>query len=159
MNSSNDNRMAKKNTSKQNGLSSNEKMGIGVGITAAAAAAAGAYFLYGSKHAKKNRQKVKSWMLMAKAEALEALEKAEHMSREEYEALIDRIGAAYAVAKDTTKMDIADFKKEMKAYWSSIERTATGARKSAAKATKKSAKKVVKKVAKNTKKAVKKVSQ
>lgn len=146
--------MAKKNTSKRSG-----RVGIGVGITAAAAAAAGAYFLYGSKNAKKNRKKVKSWMLKARAEALEALEKAEHMSKEEYEALIDRIGSAYAVAKDTTKMDIADFKKEMKTYWSSIERTAKDARKSAAKATRKSAKKVAKKVAKNTKKAVKKAAK
>ena len=53
-----------------------EKVGLGIGLTAAAVAAAGAYFLYGSKDANKNRKTVKSWMLKAKAEVLEQLEKA-----------------------------------------------------------------------------------
>lgn len=140
--------MAKKKTngSKQDNLSTAERVSIGVGITAAAAAAAGAYFLYGSKNAKQNRQKVKSWTLKAKAEALEALEKAEKMSKAEYEDLIDRIGAAYAVVKDASKSDIATFKKEMKAYWNNIERAARPA-------AKKAAKKVAKRAATTAKKA------
>ena len=77
--------MAKKQANSKKGeLTGGEIAGIGIGITAAAAAAAGAYFLYGSKNAKKNRQKVKSWGLRAKAEALEAIEKAENMTKEEY---------------------------------------------------------------------------
>jgi hypothetical protein len=136
--------MAKKQGSKK-GLSTAEMTGIGVGITAAAAAAAGAYFLYGSKHAKQNRKMVKSWMLKAKAEALEALEKAESMTQEEYDALIDQIGAAYATVKSASKADIATFRAEMKAHWKDIAKAGKPAKKAAKKVSKKAAKKAAKK--------------
>lgn len=138
----------KKGSNSKKSLSTGERVGIGVGITAAAAAAAGAYFLYGSKNAKQNRAKVKSWTLKAKAEALEALEKAGKMTKEEYEEMIDRVGAAYSVVKEASKSDIASFKKEMKAYWKNIEESARPA-----------AKKTAKKAAKTAKKAAKKASK
>ena len=59
--------MAQKNS--KNELSTAQKVGIGFGLTAAAVTAAGAFFLYGSKEAAKNRKKVKGWMLKAKGEA------------------------------------------------------------------------------------------
>lgn len=135
---------AKKTAKKTQGTGTN--VGIGVGLTAAAVAAAGAYFLYGSKNAKQNRKMVKSWALRAKAEALEALEKAEKMTKEEYDALIDKIGAGYAAVKTVTKSDLADFKREMKSHWDQIERSAkTTARTTAKKAAKKAVKKASKK--------------
>ena len=60
--------------------STSKKVKLGIGLTAAALAAAGTYFLYGSGGAEKNRTKVRSWMLKAKAEVLEALEEAKHLS-------------------------------------------------------------------------------
>jgi len=145
--------MAKKKTTKKNSnLSTGAKVGIGVGMTAAAVAAAGTYFLYGSDNAAKNRKKVKSWSLKARAEVLEALEKAGEMTKEEYEEIVDAVGKAYSSAKDASKGDIAAFQKEMKKYWSSIEKKG----KSKAKAVKKTAKKAAKKVAKKAKKAAKK---
>lgn len=112
--------MAKKNGKK---LSTEQKVGIGVGITAAAAAAAGAFFFYGSKNAPKNRKMVKSWLIKAKAEVLEALEKAEHMSQREYEQLVDGIAGAYGMMKQVSKGEIADFKREMKGYWQQLEKS------------------------------------
>lgn len=109
-------------TKKKKSLSTTEKVGIGVGLTAAAVAAAGAYFLYGSKDAVKNRKSVKSWMLKAKAEVLEKLEKAQEMSKEEYEALIDTIGTSYAAVKEVSKAEVDTFKKEMKKHWAEIEK-------------------------------------
>lgn len=103
-------------------LSSSQKVELAVGITAAAVAAAGTYFLYGSKYAEKNRKKVKSWMLKAKAEALDKLEEAQHMSREEYEQMIEAIAATYASVKDASKGDLNAFKKEMKEHWAMIEK-------------------------------------
>lgn len=99
-----------------------EKVGLGIGLTAAAVAAAGAYFLYGSKDANKNRKTVKSWMLKAKAEVLEQLEKAQEMSKEEYEQVIDTVGGAYAAIKDVSKTEVDTFKKEMKTHWDHIEK-------------------------------------
>jgi hypothetical protein len=151
--------MSKKKTTtksikKADGLSTQQKVGIGIGLTTAAVAAAGAYFLYGSNDAKKNRQKVKSWMLKAKAEVLETLEKAEEMTEAEYDKLIDSVSGAYSRLKDASKVDIATFKREMKEHWSGIEKVAKPAKtkvaKKAKKTTKKVAKKTTKKVAKKT---------
>lgn len=169
---------AKKTTKKTSSMSASQKVGIGVGLTAAAVAAAGAYFLYGSEDAPKNRKKVKSWMFKAKAEVLETLEQAEHMSQAEYDKLIDSVSGAYSRLKDASKADIATFKREMKDHWSEIEAVGkpittvlanaiaakqagkAAGKKAGAKAGAKAAKKVVKKAAKKTaKKAAKKVTK
>ncbi len=124
-------------------------VGIGVGVTAALLSAAGAYFLYGSKNADKNRKKVKSWMLKAKAEVLEGIEAAENMSKEDYERLVDKSVKAYSKLKDASADELFAFGKEMKAHWKNLEKK--GEAKVAP------AKKVVKKVAKKAAKAAKKV--
>ncbi len=150
--------MAKKN-SKKSTLGTKEKVGIGVGLTAAAVAAAGAYFLAGSKNAKQNRRKVKSWMLKAKAEVLEALETAEEMTEREFNDLIEGISKTYGKVKDASQADIREFKKEMKEHWPMIVKEgkqikdkmtgkASAAKKTVKKATKKAVKKATKKVAK-----------
>jgi len=156
--------MAKKKTGGSKGMSEVEKVGIGVGLTAAAVAAAGAYFLYGSKNAPKNRKTVKSWMLKARAEVLEALERAEHITEAEYTALVDSVGGVYSTVQSATRGEIADFKKEMKDQWKKIEKSGAvkkvvrGAVKSAAKKAKKSISKKTKKVAKSASKKKAKAS-
>lgn len=146
---------------KKSELTPAQKIGVGVGLTAAAVTAAGAYFLYGSKTAAKNRKAVKSWMLKAKAEVLEKLEVAKEMSQEEYEELINGIAVTYSELKDASKVDIKSFKTEMKDHWKAIERSAKPKKKVVKKVAKKTVvkvtKKPVKKVAKKTvKKAAKK---
>jgi 6-phosphogluconolactonase (cycloisomerase 2 family) len=145
---------------KKTGLSEKEKMSIGIGLTAAAVAAAGAFFLAGSKNAAKNRKVVKSWVLKAKAEVLEGLEKAKEMSQADYEALIEQVSGAYAGIQSASKADISGFKKEMKEHWQKIAKSAAPkkpsvkkvvATKVAAAATKAATTAVVKKVAKKTK--------
>jgi len=115
--------------------STNQAVGIGLGLTAAAAAAAGAYFLYGSKNAVKNRKVIKGWMLKAKGEVLSALEKAQEMTKEEYEALVSKVGAGYLAAKEMNTEELAAFTKEMHTHWKDLMKSG------------KPKKKVVKKVA------------
>jgi hypothetical protein len=140
--------MAKKKTPE---ISNNQKFAAGIGLTAAAVAAAGAYFLYGSKEAEKNRKTVKSWALKAKAEVLEQLEEAKKMSREEYEDLVQTVAGTYAGVKGATKKDLSEFASEMKEHWDVIEDMASSR--------KKDVKKSVKKVTKAAKKAPKKVAK
>jgi gas vesicle protein len=149
--------MAKKKTKKDE-LSTEQKWGIGVGLTAAAAAAVGGYFLYGSKDAEKNRAKVKSWMLKAKADVLESLENVKHMSREEYEELVDTVANAYADVQNATKKDLREFKQEMKAHWNAIEKNAKPIKKQAAR-TVKTTRKTATDAAKNTTTAAKKATR
>lgn len=112
--------MAQKKSKK--GLSSAEKMGIGFGLTAAAVTAAGAYFLYGSKNASQNRKKIKGWMLKAKGEVLEALEKAEEITEEEYKALVATASKAYGTVKNATSGEVKDFQKEMQDHWVKLQK-------------------------------------
>jgi gas vesicle protein len=148
--------MAQKKEGKQ---MSAKPVGLGIGLGAAAVAAAGAFFLYGSKNAAKNRKQVKSWALKAKAEVLEKLEDASEMSQKEYDDLIKSVSGAYTGAKNASKKDIMEFSKEMKDHWKQIEKAAAPLKKSATKEVKKVAKKVEKvaaKVAAPAKKVAKK---
>jgi hypothetical protein len=152
--------MPKKKTAKK--LTSTEQIEIGVGLTAAAVAAAGAYFLYGSKNAAKNRTTVKSWALKAKAEVLEKMEDAKEMTESEYEELITAIAGTYSGVKSATKGDIKEFKSEMMEHWDSIQKFAAPKKKAAKKAVKqakKSVKKATKKTATKAKKVTKKVAK
>ncbi len=107
----------------QNDLSSAQKVGIGFGLTAAAVTAAGAYFLYGSKKASQNRKKVKGWVLKAKGEVLEGLEKAKAITEEEYRALVETASGAYGTMKNATAGEVKDFKKEMQNHWVELQRS------------------------------------
>lgn len=109
--------MAKKD---EQSISKGQAVGIGVGLTAAAAALAGAYFLYGSKNAAKNRKTVKSWALKAKADVLEVMEKAESMTKEEFEKVVATVGAGYVAAKEMSTADLVDFQKEMMTHWKDL---------------------------------------
>ena len=151
--------MAKKQTKNSKKDSHLEEVAIGIGLTTAAVAAAGAYFLYGSDKAAKNRKQVKSWALKAKAEVLEKLEDAKEMSQDEYEDLVTSVAGAYKTAKGASQKELKEFASEMSDHWKQIEKASKPLRKKAVKTVKKeakTAKKTVKKVAKQVKKAAKK---
>ncbi len=135
----------KKTTNKKAGMSGAEKVGIGIGLTTAAVAAAGAYFLYSSPNAAKNRKKVKGWMLKAKGEVLEAMENAKQMSEEEFNSLVGTVTGAYETMSHVSKADVKEFKKEMGEHWQKLAKTMTPKKKTAKKPVKKVAKKVAKK--------------
>ncbi len=97
-------------------------------------AAAGAYFLYGSDKAEKNRKAVKSWTLKAKADVLEHLEDAKKMSREEFEDVVASVSAGYAGVKTATKKDLKGFAEEMMEHWDKLEKSAAKKKPAAKKA-------------------------
>jgi len=94
---------------------------IGVGIAAlAAAAAAGGYFLYG-KDGAKNRKKIKGWMLKAKGEVLEQMEKGKEMTEETYHNVIDKVSQKYKAVKDIDPVELQQMTKELKNHWKNIK--------------------------------------
>lgn len=160
--------MAKKK--KQEEMSASQKFGIGIGLTTAAVAAAGAYFLYGSDDAAKNRKKVKGWMLKAKGEVLERMEDAKHMTEEEFFALVDKVANSYDKARTLSRKELKDFRQEMVDNWQdlvasgvtkvlSAEQIAKKEAKSASTKAQKTAKKVTKKATKTAKKKVNKAAK
>jgi len=110
--------MAKPN--KNTDVSNAQKLGIGVGLTTAAVAAVGAYFLYGSKDASKNRKTVKGWALKAKGEVLTALEKADKITQSEFTDLVAGVVNTYAKVEKVSKKELDEFKKEMGDNWSGL---------------------------------------
>ncbi len=151
-------------------VSDAQKLGIGVGLTAAAVAAAGAYFLYGSKDAAAKRKKVKSGILRAKAEVLEALENAKEITEDEFRELVDGVVATYSKMKSLSQKDLKDFRREMLENWGelvdsgvakvmTVEQIAKKAAKRSAASKKKTTKTVKKTVKKVTKKTAKKATK
>jgi gas vesicle protein len=130
--------MAKK-VEKKAEMTPAQKIGVGVGLTAAAVAAAGAYFLYGSKSAAKNRKAVKSWALKAKAEVLEKLEETKEMTQEEFQEMVTNVAGAYSAVKNASKSEVKAFKNEMMESWKAIEKTAKPKKAAAKKAVAKKA--------------------
>lgn len=114
-------KVAKKEVKKE--MSNAQKLGIGFGLTAAAVSAASAYFLYGSKKAPQNRKKVRGWTLKAKGEVLEALEKAESITAEEYKSLVEAASGAYSTVKSASASELKDFKKEMGEHWDKLQKS------------------------------------
>lgn len=140
-------------TKKKTSVSVGTEIGLGV---AALAAIAGAYFLYGSKDAPKNRKKVSGWVLKAKGEVLERLEKLKEISEDDYHAVVDTVVSKYQALKKGEPEHIAELVKELKSYWSKIKKEADTQTRAASKTAKKVVKKVqgsVKKTLKNVKKA------
>lgn len=80
---------------------------------------AGTYFLYG-KNAAANRKKVKGWMVKAKGEAIEKMEKMKEMDETSYHALIDGIAQKYAKVKGIEQSEIDELVRDMKKHWKSI---------------------------------------
>ncbi len=105
---------------------------VGLGVAAAAAAAAGgAYWLYGAKHSAQHRKLAKSWMLKARAEAMDAIEKLEDIDKERYLSIVDNVIKTYG--KGASTQEIAAMMKDFKAAWAHMQGTKKAAKKSKAK--------------------------
>lgn len=97
-----------------------KKVAVGVGVAAAAAAAlAGAYFLYG-KDGAKHRKKVKGWMLTAKGEVLEQIERLERVTPKAYADAVSAVVARYKKLKHVDTKDLAELSRELRAYWKHV---------------------------------------
>ncbi|HBB44376.1 MAG: hypothetical protein UW27_C0008G0024 [Parcubacteria group bacterium GW2011_GWA1_44_13] len=119
--------------------STGTKVAIGAGVAALAAFAAAGYFLYGSKDGAKNRKKVRGWMLKAKGEVLEGVEKMKDVSEEQYSAIIHKVGAKYKAIKSIDPAEVDAMMKELHGHWKNIKKSISPAPKK--KATKKTVKK------------------
>ncbi len=84
------------------------------------AAAAGTYFLYGAQQAKKHRKQVKSWMLKAKGEVLEQLEKMDVIDEKKYQAAVDKVASKYRALKNIDQKDVEETIADLKKHWKTM---------------------------------------
>lgn len=114
------------------------KVAIGAGLAAVAAFAAAGYFLYG-KDGAKNRKKVRGWMLKAKGEVLEGVEKLKEVTEPQYATIVEKVSAKYAGLKNIDPAELEAMVRELRGHWKNIKKSITPV-------PKKKAKKVSKKV-------------
>lgn len=92
-------------------------MGVGAGLAAAAVAAAlGSYLLTGKRSAKTKRV-LKGWMLKAKGELLEQLEKAGDVSQDAYNMAVDQVAKKYSQVAGVAQSEVDDMAAELKKQW------------------------------------------
>lgn len=107
-------------------IKKNSNVGLGATITgvglSAIALVAGTYFLYGSKEAVKNRKKVKGWMLKAKGEVLDKVEKLKSIDEATYGKLIDTVSEKYKKVKAINLADVEGLAKELKGHWKNLKK-------------------------------------
>lgn len=99
-------------------------LAIGAGLAAVAGLAAAGYFLYG-KDGAKNRKKIKSWMLKAKAEVLEGVEKMKDVTEAEYHMVVDKVHAKYKALKNVDPAELEMMIKELRNHWKNIKKSIT----------------------------------
>ncbi len=122
-------------------------------VAAAVAAAAGAYWLYGATDAKKNRARVKSFMLKSRADVMDAVEKLRDIDKTTYMGIVDKVVAKYSTVAGITAQEVAQMTRDLKSAWlhmKAVHDTATaksnaGAKSAKKVAPKKAAKKAVSK--------------
>jgi hypothetical protein len=103
-------------TTNNNKHTAGTAIGIGAGVAAAAAAAAGAYWLYGAKHSAQHRKMAKSWMLKARAEVLDAVEKMKDIDKATYLSIVDSVMKRYA-NMNITAQEMAQMMRDFKTAW------------------------------------------
>lgn len=130
-------------------MAEDKKGGSGVGIAILAASAAAGYFLYGKKGAK-NRIKVKGWMLKAKGEVLERIEKLKEVDEEKYYEVLSKVGDKYSKMKNLESGDVDVLIGDMKKHWRAIQKDIEPKKKKAKKVVKKAVNKAAKKAVKLT---------
>lgn len=91
---------------------------VGLGIAVAAAAAAGLYFLYG-KDGEKNRKKLKGWMVKAKGEVMERMEKLKDVNEAAYHAVVDAVLSKY---RHIEEKEVGQLARELKGHWKNIKK-------------------------------------
>jgi hypothetical protein len=125
----------KQKKSKNSGIGAGTLVASLAGLTAAAV---GTYFLYGHKDAVKNRKIVKGWMLKAKGEVLEELEKIEDVSEEGFFKAVSAVVKKYNQLKHITPAEIEEFMGDMKDSWVGMQKkTKKTTKKNTSKKTKK----------------------
>ncbi len=98
-------------------LNTGAAMGLGAGLAAAAVGAAlGSYLLTG-KRATKTKKVLKSWMLKAKGELLEQLEKAGDVGEDMYYKAVDQDAAKYSKMSGVAQDEVDDMAAELKKQW------------------------------------------
>lgn len=122
----------KKENGKKNdkGVSVGTVAAIGAGVLALAA---GSYYFFGPE-GKKNRGKLKGWMIKMKGEIIEKMEDAKDLTESAYEKIVDVVATKYAKGAKVAESDVRAFADVLKRQWKGINKHAAPKKAAAKKA-------------------------
>ncbi len=75
------------------------------------------YIFWGSKNAPKNRKNLKGWVLKAKGEVLERVEKTKEASEAQYHKIVDDVLRKYEATKSIDTKEVKALGKDLKKHW------------------------------------------
>ena len=96
-----------------------KKLGTIAGL---AAAAAGAYYLYYSKNAKKNRAAVKGWMEHAEKEIVSQAGRLKEVTEDNFKEIVSTVAAKYKKLRKLEQSEVEDFVKALQSAWKQIKK-------------------------------------
>ena len=108
--------MTRKKKTKHTGA----KVALGIGAGLAIAGAAGAAWLYGTDQGKKTKKKLESWMLKAKGEVMEKIEKMDDVTEDAYHKAVADVMKKYKKIKSVSTPKVVKLEKELKKHWKSL---------------------------------------
>jgi hypothetical protein len=113
-----------KNTKKTEGHAGLKAAGIIGGL--AAATAAGIYFLHHNKGAQKKMKNIKGWVIKAKGEILEKVEKLKEVNEDLYNNAVDAVMTRYKKLSTIDGTELAVVTAELKSHWKNIAKELKG---------------------------------
>ncbi len=103
-------------------------------VAGLAAAAAGAYYLYYSKNAHKNRAKAKEWMEKAEDEVMEKVKKLKDaLTEKNFKEIVSTVSEKYKKLRKLEEKEVASFIDALQSSWKDIKKNIGGATKKASK--------------------------
>jgi len=121
--------MKKAQNKNNTGTSAGTIAAVAAGV---AALAAGSYYFFGPE-GKKNRGKLKGWMIRMKGEIVEKMENAKDLTEDVYARIVDSVAAKYAKGSKIAEADIKALADSLKSQWKGISRSAAPKKTAAAK--------------------------
>ncbi len=97
-------------------------------VAGLAAAAAGAYYLYYSKSAKKNRAAMKSWMGKAEKEIVTEAKKLKDaaLNEDNYRRIVSAVSSKYQKLRKLESGEVEEFISTLGSAWTRIKKDITG---------------------------------
>lgn len=93
--------------------------GIGAGLAIAAIAVSA--WLYGTKKGQKTKKKLESWMLKAKGDVLEKIEKMDEVTEDSYKKAVKDVMGKYKKMKKVSTKEAEKLEKQLERHWNSLK--------------------------------------
>ncbi len=134
-----------RNKEQKTSNSKRAKRHSGIFTGALAAGALAGYLFYGPSGAK-NRKKLRGWMLRAKADVLDRVERTREITQDTYEELVHTVMDKYKKMKQVNDAEAEALARELKRYWRTVKRELSAS----AREVKKTVRKAVRELQKGT---------